>query len=953
MAVAPAPAAWKAQLLIADLALGTARSLLASAPRSEAAAVLKAVEGLQSSLESIENAMNTRLNEDEDELEREAAALGVEVLSDDGEDRKEADGTKSSRHNFSEILPFANRDPDGLKPTVFSHHNTRENDAGSRAKVSKQTMNSKKMLHNASLSPSGFAKTLAGGKGAAPGDAAKPGGAAKKYARVQPSPRADEGDASPPKSAWAKLQKHVVSKPALMGMLESAMEVGDEEEEAPAEEDPAQAPLRDALHNRAGRISGAYVVPGGIRRKSLARQSITFKSKVKVMMLLKNIKLAAAATVDPDPPPARKRTTAGTHAGRGDAPFRTFRSYDPNDDDFGKRDPDGKGEKVAPALARASSAYWSLREALPGLANMYYNLPEVPELAVTPAGTLDHNQLTNDGYHSLEETSMALEIILNLPGVMRQQRWPQVLMLPHASFCQTWSLFIILLVLCQAVFVPVEAVFADVKIFEGAIEWISTSMFVFDFFLQFVLADTTEHGKVIVSGRVIAERYVKSKWFWLDLISCLPFDLILKDMGGSATKDISQNSGLIKALKLLRLFRLSKVIKKLERRTQGGVQFTKLLFGVLLSVHWIACGWKGIDDFWRCGDGNSYNWLSENPFELDERRHLDEIVNRRCKSAAFRIAYPNCLHQACLSVAGDGRAVTSREQYFFAVVFIYGSIMQATIFGKMAGLLHRLAEATQVYETKIFTISARLKHLGLDTELSERIMRYYEQLWDTQHMTSPNSLEFFKELTPRLQLDARLALYANMIRQIPFMRRISRSMMEHLIQSMRPEIFMESEAVMRRRDVGDWMIFIEQGTLAILDPASNDSAILKLLHPGDFIGERGLLENTPRNATVLSLTWTNVNRLTRADWERTRATFPEEAKTVQAALVNHDLGDTTRSEKHWDPKKRRDQGESADSLHAHGTHRAKSGDKSATVRGPFGRAAGGDAASGAWAPHRA
>ena len=111
----------------------------------------------------------------------------------------------------------------------------------------------------------------------------------------------------------------------------------------------------------------------------------------------------------------------------------------------------------------------------------------------------------------------------------------------------------------------------------------------------------------------------------------------------------------------------------------------------------------------------------------------------------------------------------------------------------------------------MITISARLKHLGLDEELSERIMRYYETLWETQHMTTPSSLDFFRELTPRLQLDARLALYANMIRQIPFMRKISRSMMEHLIQSMRPEIFMESEAVMRRKDIGDWMLFIEQG----------------------------------------------------------------------------------------------------------------------------------------------
>ena len=169
-----------------------------------------------------------------------------------------------------------------------------------------------------------------------------------------------------------------------------------------------------------------------------------------------------------------------------------------------------------------------------------------------------------------------------------------------------------------------------------------------------------------------------------------------------------------------------------------------------------------------------------------------------------------------------------------------------------------------------------------------------------------------------------------MIRQIPFMRKISRSMMEHLIHQMRPEIFMESEAVMRRKDIGDWMIFIEQGTLAVLDPKTNDSSILRLLHPGDHIGERGLVDNTPRNATVLALTWTNVNRLTRADWDMTRAAFPEEAKTVQESLFSHERPDHSRSERSWNPKTRAsiaDKEEHVVARNSHGTHIKKPGDE--------------------------
>ncbi|KAH8059246.1 voltage-gated potassium channel [Aureococcus anophagefferens] len=484
------------------------------------------------------------------------------------------------------------------------------------------------------------------------------------------------------------------------------------------------------------------------------RSSVAFQSKIKVMMLLRKIKKGASEEAKDDELHPQKQGALTS--------FRTYRDYDGD----GGGDARNLSSRSRAHRSRSAAAWDLLRD--PGswprrcrrhFRDLYYDLPEVPDIAVTPAGTLDHNMLTSAGGHTLDETSNALAIILNLPGVMRQNRWPQVLMLSHAGFCQVWSLFIIFLVLCQAIFVPVEATFDD-----------------------FCFAGATEHGKVIVSGRVIAERYIMSKWFYLDLISCIPLDMVLNSMHLEATDKISDNTGLIKALKLLRLFRLSKIMKTMERRTQGGVQFTKLLFGVLLSE--------------------------------EEKRYLGKrYLNGKCKNARFVVAYPDCVHQACLSVAGDGRrAVTTNEQIYFSIIFIYGSIMQATIFGKMAGLLHRLAEQTQAYETKMITISARLKHLGLDEELSERIMRYYETLWETQHMTTPSSLDFFRELTPRLQLDARLALYANMIRQIPFMRKISRSMMEHLIQSMRPEIFMESEAVMRRKDIGDWMLFIEQGS---------------------------------------------------------------------------------------------------------------------------------------------
>ena len=59
------------------------------------------------------------------------------------------------------------------------------------------------------------------------------------------------------------------------------------------------------------------------------------------------------------------------------------------------------------------------------------------------------------------------------------------------------------------------------------------------------------------------------------------------------------------------------------------------------------------------------------------------------------------------------------------------------------------------------------------------------------------------------------------------------------------------------------------------------------MHAGDHVGERALLDQTPRSATVIALVWTTVNVLTRDDWDRTRAAFPAEAERVQQDLVSH------------------------------------------------------------------
>ena len=145
----------------------------------------------------------------------------------------------------------------------------------------------------------------------------------------------------------------------------------------------------------------------------------------------------------------------------------------------------------------------------------YMNLAVVPDNAVTADGIMDHNNLRGDDADgSFQKTREALILLLHLPGIMRQSRWPQVLFLPHSVLVQNWSLFILILVLIQSVVVPLEATFDDVQIFEGPLEWASIVAFALDLVFQFIFSTTDDHEKIIVDGVFVAHRYVTSKWFW-------------------------------------------------------------------------------------------------------------------------------------------------------------------------------------------------------------------------------------------------------------------------------------------------------------------------------------------------------------------------------------------------------------------------------------------------------
>lgn len=109
-------------------------------------------------------------------------------------------------------------------------------------------------------------------------------------------------------------------------------------------------------------------------------------------------------------------------------------------------------------------------------------------------------------------------------------------------------------------------------------------------------------GEVVSDPKVIRMNYLKS-WFIIDLLSCLPYDVF-----NAFDRDEDGIGSLFSALKVVRLLRLGRVVRKLDRYLEyGAAMLILLLCFYMLVAHWLACIWYSI------GRSDADNGVSQRP----------------------------------------------------------------------------------------------------------------------------------------------------------------------------------------------------------------------------------------------------------------------------------------------------------------------------------------------------
>jgi len=120
-----------------------------------------------------------------------------------------------------------------------------------------------------------------------------------------------------------------------------------------------------------------------------------------------------------------------------------------------------------------------------------------------------------------------------------------------------WDLVMMICLLFTAVLTPFEVAFLQTTLdLLFIINRVVDALFACDLVMQFFLAYMDSDGQWVVEHDRIASRYLVG-WFWIDLVSILPFDTIGIVLGNDEISRLA----ILRGIRLLRLFKLFRLVR--------------------------------------------------------------------------------------------------------------------------------------------------------------------------------------------------------------------------------------------------------------------------------------------------------------------------------------------------------------------------------------------------------
>ncbi|KAK9534169.1 hypothetical protein VZT92_009233 [Zoarces viviparus] len=436
---------------------------------------------------------------------------------------------------------------------------------------------------------------------------------------------------------------------------------------------------------------------------------------------------------------------------------------------------------------------------------------------------------------------------------------PPHIILHYCTFKTTWDWVILILTFYTAIMVPYNVSF---KTRQNNIVWLVLDsvvdvIFLVDIVLNFHTTFVGPGGEVISDPKLIRMNYLKT-WFVIDLLSCLPYDII------NAFENVDEGmSSLFSSLKVVRLLRLGRVARKLDHYLEYGAAVLVLLVCVFgLVAHWLACIWYSIGDYEVIDKATNTikgdSWLYQLALSLGSPYRYNASGLGRWEGGPGKDSlYITSLYFTMTSLTtigfGNIAPTSDGEKIFSVAMMMVGSLLYATIFGNVTTIFQQMYANTNRYHEMLNNVRDFLKLYQVPKGLSERVMDYIVSTWS---MSKGIDTEKVLSICPKdMRADICVHLNRKVFNEHPAFRLASDGCLRSLAVEFQTTHCAPGDLIFHAGESVDTLCFVVSGSLEVIQ----DDEVIAILGEGDVFGDVFWKETTLAHACA------NVRALTYCD----------------------------------------------------------------------------------------
>ncbi|XP_055691970.1 potassium voltage-gated channel protein eag isoform X3 [Lutzomyia longipalpis] len=445
---------------------------------------------------------------------------------------------------------------------------------------------------------------------------------------------------------------------------------------------------------------------------------------------------------------------------------------------------------------------------------------------------------------------------------------PPHILLHYCAFKAIWDWVILCLTFYTAIMVPYNVAFKnktseDVSLL--VVDSIVDVIFFIDIVLNFHTTFVGPGGEVVSDPKVIRMNYLKS-WFIIDLLSCLPYDVF-----NAFDHDDDGIGSLFSALKVVRLLRLGRVVRKLDRYLEyGAAMLILLLCFYMLVAHWLACIWYSIGRS-DADNGIQFSWLwklanvTQSPYSYiwSNETNAPELINGPSRKTMYVTAL--YFTMTCMTSVGFGNvaAETDNEKVFTICMMIIAALLYATIFGHVTTIIQQMTSATAKYHDMLNNVREFMKLHEVPKALSERVMDYVVSTWamtkglDTEKIDT----QVLNYCPKDMKADICVHLNRKVFNEHPAFRLASDGCLRALAMHFMMSHSAPGDLLYHTGESIDSLCFIVTGSLEVIQ----DDEVVAILGKGDVFGDQFWKDSAVGQsaANVRALTYCDLHAIKR------------------------------------------------------------------------------------------